>query len=776
MTDVQASIQGALGTRYQVQGEVGRGGMATVYRALDRRLGRTVALKVLHPELTQMLGADRFHREVRIASALSHPNIVGLLEAGEEQGLLYYTMPLVEGETLRSRLEHEGQLPVEDAVRIGEEVAAALGCAHQHGIVHRDIKPENILLEGGRAMVADFGIARAITEAGGDRLTTTGFAVGTPAYMSPEQGSCTAKVDGRADIYALGCVLYEMLSGEPPFTGPTAQAVVARQMQEAPRSLRVVRPSVSPALQEVVEKALAKIPADRYPTAEAMVGALEQAKRRPGVLGSLMRSLRHHPGVSVGAVALVSAIAVAGRLLSRRPVDSELHVVLPFAWRSGTVEAGLTGGQLESLLHDAIARWGDVRLVGEIRAHDAWARGRDTVPTFRKALDVARNLGAGKLAWGEASLTGDSVITVHAGLYDVAKGGTMLEEADVSIPRVVSSVADVGARFIDLAERLLLPRDGAGLRELKSVGPAMGTTSLAAFRALLAARDAFDHWDLARAESLWREAVHEDPEYAEAQLWLAQTASWAGRPANEWHAYARDAVTFAGRLTNGGDSTLALGMLALSEGRSEEACGHFRTALSRDTLNVAAWFGLGECLRTDWVVVRDRRSPYGWRYRSSYQGAVSAYQRALELAPSFNNALGPAAYDRLSRLLVTERSIIRPGHAQPPDTTLFQAWPALDHDTLVFVPYPLSEMRRLPEPATHSLAVDRGRSLLQELVRQSHQEVRAIIAGAYSGPWHVEKERAVDEIIIDRVVLVWRIVGAKLGVVPPLRPGDVVGH
>ena len=281
MTDVRASIQDALGARYEVQGEVGRGGMATVYRAVDRRLGRPVAVKVLHPELTHLFGSERFHREVKIAASLQHPNIVPVYESGEAGDLLYYTMPLVQGETLRSRVMRETQLPLEEALRIVADVAEALRCAHEHGFVHRDIKPENIMLAGGHAMVMDFGVARAITEAGGDRLTTAGLAVGTPAYMSPEQAAGAAHLDARTDIYALGCVLYEMLGGEPPFTGPSAQAVLARQMQESPRSLHVVRATVSPALERVIATALAKVPADRYATAGEFMAALQKAQRAP---------------------------------------------------------------------------------------------------------------------------------------------------------------------------------------------------------------------------------------------------------------------------------------------------------------------------------------------------------------------------------------------------------------------------------------------------------------------------------------------------------------
>ena len=221
----------SLRDRYELQRELGRGGMATVYLARDIRHKRPVALKVLHPELGAVLGTERFLREVETAAGLQHPHILPVFDSGEAAGRLWYTMPYVEGESLRDRLKREVQLPVEDAVRLTREVAEALDYAHRHGVVHRDIKPDNILLTEGHASVADFGIAKAVSTAGGETLTQTGTAVGTPAYMSPEQASPGAPLDGRSDVYSLGCVLYEMLAGEPPFTGPSSQAVIARALR-----------------------------------------------------------------------------------------------------------------------------------------------------------------------------------------------------------------------------------------------------------------------------------------------------------------------------------------------------------------------------------------------------------------------------------------------------------------------------------------------------------------------------------------------------------------
>jgi len=267
VSETQERLQSAIADRYQVERELGAGGMATVFLAKDIKHDREVAIKVLHPELGASIGSERFDREIRLAAKLQHPHILGLFDSGEANGLLYYVMPFVRGESLRDRLDREQQLPIEDAVHIALEVADALGYAHERGVVHRDIKPENILLAGGHCLVADFGIARAATEAG-EKLTQTGMAVGTPLYMSPEQAMGDA-VGPTADIYSLGCVLYEMLAGTPPFTGPNARAIMARHAMTPVPGLQEVRASVPDEVEEAVLAALAKVPADRPQSAKA---------------------------------------------------------------------------------------------------------------------------------------------------------------------------------------------------------------------------------------------------------------------------------------------------------------------------------------------------------------------------------------------------------------------------------------------------------------------------------------------------------------------------
>ena len=271
---VRFQLQSALAGRYELERELGRGGMATVYLARDIRHERLVALKVLDPELGAVLGADRFLSEIRVTANLQHPHLLPLFDSGAADGLLYYVMPFVEGESLRAKLARETQLPVDEAVRIAVAVAEALAYAHGHGVIHRDLKPENILLQHGQPVLADFGIALAISNAGGQRVTQTGLSLGTPQYMSPEQATGDRAIDARTDIYSLGAVTYEMLAGEPPHSGSSAQAIIARLMTEEPRPLSTVRRTVPAHVEMAVERALHKLPADRFATAKEFADTL----------------------------------------------------------------------------------------------------------------------------------------------------------------------------------------------------------------------------------------------------------------------------------------------------------------------------------------------------------------------------------------------------------------------------------------------------------------------------------------------------------------------
>ncbi len=298
----------ALEDRYRIEREIGAGGMATVYLARDVKHDRLVALKVLRPDLAAVLGTERFLAEIRITARLDHPHILTLIDSGAADGFLYYVLPYVRGESLRQKLVREKQLGLEEALAIAEEVGIALDYAHRQGVVHRDIKPENILFQEGEAMLADFGIALAVREAGGNRLTETGISLGTPQYMSPEQATGDRQLDARSDVYSLGAVLYEMLAGEPPHTGPTVQAVIAKLLTERPTSLRLLRDTVPLEIERAVAKSLARVPADRFPSAGAFVAAL----RVPAASTPKATRWRRFvlPGLAMLAVAVATAVVV----------------------------------------------------------------------------------------------------------------------------------------------------------------------------------------------------------------------------------------------------------------------------------------------------------------------------------------------------------------------------------------------------------------------------------------------------------------------------------
>ena len=332
MTDT-TRLTSALAGRYAIERELGQGGMATVYLAQDVRHDRKVALKVLRPELAAILGGERFLAEIKTTANLQHPHILSLFDSGEADGQVYYVMPYVEGESLRDRISREHQLPVDEALRIAREILDALQYAHEHKIVHRDIKPENILLHGGHAMVADFGIALAASKSeGGTRMTETGMSLGTPAYMAPEQAMGEREITPRADLYALGVVLYEMLTGEPPFTGPTAQAIVARMMTESPRSLTLQRHTIPPQVEAAVARSLEKLPADRFATAKEFADALEHGASgvgrgawASGAAPAVAVPKRRFGRVELVAAGLVALAAVAGwgAARTRRSVEVE---------------------------------------------------------------------------------------------------------------------------------------------------------------------------------------------------------------------------------------------------------------------------------------------------------------------------------------------------------------------------------------------------------------------------------------------------------------------
>jgi serine/threonine-protein kinase len=326
MPDPIARLTAALADRYRLEGELGQGGMATVYLAEDLRHRRRVAIKVLKPELAAVLGADRFVQEITTTAQLQHPHILPLFDSGTADGFLYYVMPYIQGETLRNKLDREHQFGVEEAVKIATDVADALDYAHRHGVIHRDIKPENILLHDGRPMVADFGIALALSAAAGGRMTETGLSLGTPHYMSPEQATAEKDITARSDVYSLASVLYEMLTGQPPHLGGSAQQIIMKIVTDAARPVTELRKSVPPNVAAAVAKALEKLPADRFATAQEFARALADPSHvvatvaRPGAVGAPARRFIPERAVTLSAGMLLLVLAAWGWLRPRRVV------------------------------------------------------------------------------------------------------------------------------------------------------------------------------------------------------------------------------------------------------------------------------------------------------------------------------------------------------------------------------------------------------------------------------------------------------------------------
>ena len=713
--DLRSRLQPELVDRYRLERELGRGGMAVVFLAHDVKHDRRVALKVLRPELFASLGAGRFIREIKLAAGLAHPHIVPLFDSGAAGGLLYYVMPYLTGESVREQLQREGSLPVAEAVRIAREVASALDYAHRHDIVHRDVKPENILIQDGHAMVADFGVARAINAAAAyDRLSAgLPLAVGTPDYMSPEQASAAADIDGRSDIYSLGCVLFEMLIGQPPFGGATNEARMQAHLGERAPSLSGVRPHVPIEVELAVATALAKRPSSRYQTAAAFAAALGDAAITPSGRWPVWLKRRWWAGLAAAAVLGGVAVGLVPRFLGAG-LDRSRYVVVPFGHRAGAAPALLTGDNCELLLYGAFSRWRDVRLSDELLVRDAMQRAGGSPTTLHDARNIARRVGAGLLVWGEVAQAGDSVL-VSAAVYDVTRGAEVLRRQTL---RLDPRDKNLGPRFDALADSLLLgAAGGGGPRSPMSAG-AVRTPWLGAWRAYAEGRLALGDWDLARAEQAFSGALAVDSSYPDAALWLAQVRAWNGAPSAQWGALPAIALAATVPLPRV-DQARARALLALAASREPDACDEYRGLLAQDSMDFSAWYGLGECHRRDRVVVPDPTSPSGQRFRASLETAIGAYSHAMRINPSVHRAF----VTRLPSLIFIEPNYYRIGRAAPPDTARFGAWPTLAADTLAFVPFPLAALLAGSAGAAdaasraHAAAVARNRNLLREIGR-----------------------------------------------------------
>ncbi len=623
MPDYPASLQAALLDRYRIERELGRGGMATVYLARDLKHDRLVAIKLLRPELGAVIGAQRFLTEVRTTANLQHPHILPLFDSGAvaldphdsrptTHDLLFYVMPYVEGESLRDRLTRERQLPVDDAVRITRDVASALGYAHEHGVVHRDIKPENILLTGGQAVVADFGIARALSTASGDRLTETGLALGTPHYMSPEQASADPLVDGRTDIYALGCVLYEMLAGEPPYTGPTAQAIIARRMIESVPRIRIVRETVPEAMERAITRALAKAPADRFRTAPAFADALSQ----PATPQSVARPIASRNTWLVAA-GLVAVLAAAGVRWSRPAgvgisPSASLIAVLPFTPSGSDTALSRLGRDLVFTLSAELDGLGPIRVVD---AHSVLAQtkpGELSSPAEGAAL--ARRFGAGSIVHGSLVREGADVrldfvlLPTEGSTAPLARGS-------------VSSAPDSIAALTDSAVHVLLRQVWTGgSAPTPSLEAALKTRSVPALRAFLEGeRQTVGGWWDSAAVSYGRARV------ADSAFWLAHAREqyaigWSTQePADslvEFLQRHRGELPESERLAAEANDLRSKDSLALALDRSRQRAERYPSS----------WFA--------WLDYADELMHNGPLLGHSRDEARAGFQRALELNPN----------------------------------------------------------------------------------------------------------------------------------------------
>jgi serine/threonine-protein kinase len=614
--DLLDRLSAVLSGRYQVERELGHGGMALVFLARDLKIDRQVAIKVLRPELTQSIGAERFVREIQIAANLQHPHILPVFDSGQTDGLLYYVMPYVEGATLRTHLEREGQLSIEECLRITREVAEGIDEVHKHDIVHRDVKPENIFLSGDHAVLADFGIAHAYTEAGGATFTDSGIAVGTPQYMSPEQVAGDQRIDGRCDVYQLGCVVYEMLTGGPPFEGPTTQAVILKQLQERVPSLDIVRPGIPGGMVKAVEKALAKVPADRFRTALDFARALESGAEVSAAPGG-KRAVRT---TAIAGIALAVGLLLGWRLLypPGLPLDPNRVVVFPLA-ETGLqrLEPGI-GGLVAEMIGTALEgaealRWtyGGSWLQGE-------ERGDPSRVSVQLADSIAERVRARYHVLGSVVERGDSAHVILR-LHDVRLHDEVDQRTAPGLVHIDSVVRSGYRATIGIVADLLEGDRAVDLSAVIERNPAAVTLWMRGDQEYRRSR-------FAQALEFYRRALESDSLLAMAALKGALAANWEHR-----NDEAEDLLAVALRPTSGlaeNHVHFALGLQHYFTGNADSAIARFTAALDRDPDWPEAWTALAETHRH---LLADGSNPDSI--------AVAGFQRAIEVDPEFTPPL-----------------------------------------------------------------------------------------------------------------------------------------
>ena len=606
-------LRGALPDRYVIERELGRGGMATVYLAQDRKHDRQVAIKALRPDVAASIGAARFLREIAIAARLNHPHIVPLYDSGEAGGLLYYVMPYVQGESLRDRLNREPQLPIDEAIQIARQVADALGYAHDLGIVHRDIKPENILFTAGHAVVSDFGIAQAISIAGG-RVTGAGRVVGTPAYMSPEQATGAVQVDGRSDVYSLGCVLYEMLTGEPPLMGSNAHPVLPVQVIEPARHVRTLR-AVPESIDRALTQALAMQPADRFATATQFGDALDKSSATPK---AARRDTRLRVALSV-AIAIVAVVALALLTRAGAPLvlDQDLVAVAPFDVLDQRFELWHEG--LVDYLSKSLDGAGPLRTVSPTVVLRRWRAPAD--PASGTAL--GRGTGARLVVIGQLVGVGVDSARLRMTLLDAQTGQVLADPERTDVANRIDRLAD--SATMDLLRTLGRTRSEDHLRLAST-----NTRSLPALKAFLRGEQFLRRFVLDSAAQAYEEAIEGDARFALALRRLGLVRGWQGEDGGPLGLK-------AGKLNHGLAPRDSLLILADSlEGAAD------------DSLDTAYWShrirkiaALEEASRRYpedpevWYELGEARFHLGFAVGSTVEQTLEAFDRAIALDQAF---------------------------------------------------------------------------------------------------------------------------------------------
>ncbi|HRP08570.1 MAG TPA: protein kinase [Gemmatimonadales bacterium] len=703
----------AVADRYRIERVIGEGGMATVYLAEDLKHHRKVALKVMRPELAETLGTDRFLREVEIAARLSHPGILAVFDSGQSDGFLYYVMPFVEGESLPERLARERQLPAADALRIAREVAEALAYAHSQGVVHRDIKPANILLSAGHALVADFGIARP-TVAQEQALTRTGLAIGTPQYMSPEQASGATDIDGRTDIYSLGCVLYEMLTGEPPFTGPTAQAVIARSLSESPRPLDHTREGLPPAVSSSVLRSLAKSPADRFRGAGEFAAALADAElqTRSGFQPTVAAPIGARLGwktLAVAAAVILALGAGIARIFGVGGADGgEMRrlAVLPFDNQGNPDDAFFADGIVDEV-RGKLARLPRLSVIASTSAGQY--RGSTKAP-----VEIARELGVDYLLVGRVRWLGDTGtvrrVQVVSELVDGRTGATTWQDSfDGRITDVFQMQATMAARVAGALGTALGTADERDLANRP-------TSSALAYELYLRGKAITDNGAAAQrsAAGYFEQAVALDAGFADA--WAALGSSLSSVYANGTRELpvgrrAREAIDRARELApNSVASYLAASRLAiLVDGDFDAAGATIARALAIEPRNPAVLAAAGQLDAT----------------RGNADSAVLHLEMARELDPRSTVVLSPL----LNALVLKEN---------------FERAKEIGHEVIALDPGDLQSVQTLTEAYLGTDDLEGARDMLRSVLqRVPSTQVVTYFAGYNELAWVLEpKEQA----------------------------------